>query len=114
MRWFMIAIVLVLIAAFFTNPTESDLRGVLSTIVAAKVEERVPQGPPLPGPLGELRDKAVAAATPAIMDQIGIRRDNYFLFSVFHLDVPKVPMEKEPPACVVGAFKMLFIPMSRC
>lgn len=118
MRWFLIILVLLGVTAFFTNPTEEDLRGVLSKFVAMKVDEKLDEmAPPpeaLPGPLGELRDKAKEALTPAITNSIGIRRSNYFVFSVFHLDVPNVPMEKEPPQCVIGAFKFVFVPMAKC
>jgi hypothetical protein len=118
MRWLLIILVLIGIAAAVTNPAEDDLRGVLSQFVSAKVDEKVDQmAPPvegLPGPLGELKDRAKDALKPAIMDNIGIRRNNYVLFSVFHLDVPNVPMEKAPPQCVIGAFKVVFIPLQSC
>jgi hypothetical protein len=117
MRWVLIILALLGVTAFFTNPTENDLRGVLSQFVAMKVDEKLDQiAPPpgLPGPLGELRDKAKEAITPAITSSIGIRRTSYGVFSVFHLDIPNVPMEKEPPKCVIGAFKAVFIPLSSC
>lgn len=118
MRWFLIILVVLGVGAFFTNPTEDDLRAVLSQFVTAKVDEKmnevVPPPEALPGPLGELRDRAKETITTNVMDSIGIRRSNYFLFSVFHLDVPNVPMEKEPPQCVIGAFKAVFIPLSSC
>jgi hypothetical protein len=118
MRWLLIMLVLLGVAAAATNPGEDDLRAVLSQFVSVKVEEKLDQMPPppgaLPGPLGELRDRAKQALTPAIMDSIGVRRGNYLLFSVFHLDVPNVPMEKAPPQCVIGAFKTVFIPLQSC
>jgi hypothetical protein len=118
MRWFLIILALLSVTAFFTNPAEEDLRGVLSQFVAMKVDEKLNEvAPPpanLPGPLGDLRERAKQALTPAITYSIGIRRDNFYLFSVFHLDVPPVPMEKEPPQCVIGAFKFVFIPLAKC
>ena len=118
MRWFLIIIMLLGVTSFFTNPNEDDLRSVLSEIVEMKVDEKLnemaPPPPNLPGPLGDLRDRAKEALTPAITNSIGIRRDNFYLFSVFHLDVPNVPMEKEPPQCLIGALKFVFIPMAEC
>jgi hypothetical protein len=118
MRWFLIILVVLGVAAFFTNPTEDDLRAVLGRFVAMKVDEKVdevvPPATALPAPLGALRDKAKDAIAPAVTNSIGIRRSNFVLFSVFHLDIPNVPMEKEPPQCVIGAFKAVFIPLSSC
>lgn len=118
MRWFLIILVALGVGALFTNPTEDDLRGVLSQFVAAKVDEKVdgalPPAEALPGPLGEFRDRAKETITTNVMGSIGIRRDNYLLFSIFHLDIPNVPMEKEPPQCVIGAFKAVFIPLAKC
>lgn len=118
MRWFLIVLVLLGVAAAATNPNENDLRGVLSQFVAMKVDEKLgqlPEPPPnLPGPLGQFRDRAKESLAPAITNSIGIRRDNFFLFSVFHLDIPNVPMEKEPPQCLIGAFKVVFVPLMSC
>jgi hypothetical protein len=118
MRWVLIILVLLGVVAVFTNPTEDDLRGVLGQFVAIKVDEKLNEmAPPpeaLPGPLSGLRDRAKDVIAPAVTNSIGIRRNNYFLFSVFHLDIPNVPMEKEPPQCVIGAFKVVFVPMATC
>lgn len=118
MRWFLFILVLLGVTAFLTNPVEEDLRGVLAQFVSAKVDAKVDEvAPPvvgMPGPLGEIRERAKETLKSGAMAAIGVRRDNYGLFSVFHLDVPPVPMEKEPPKCVIGAFKFVFIPLASC
>lgn len=118
MRWFLIILVGLGVVAFFTNPTEPDLRAVLAKFVNAKVDEKVDQlAPPvtaLPGPLGALRERAKEAIKPMAMDSIGIQWNNYVVFSVFHLTFPDVPMEKAPPTCIIGAFKAVFIPLQSC
>ena len=118
MRWFLIILAVLGVGAALTNPNEDDLKSVLSKFVSAKVDEKVDQALPpaegLPGPLGELRERAKERIAGTAMESIGIRRNNYIFFSVFHLDIPNVPMEKEPPQCVIGAFKAVFIPLAAC
>lgn len=118
MRWFLFILFVLGVTAFLTNPDEEDLRGVLAQFVGAKVDAKVDQlAPPvvgMPGPLGEFRERARETLKSGAMASIGIRRDNFGLFSIFHLDVPPVPMEKEPPQCVIGVFKVIFIPLAKC
>jgi hypothetical protein len=118
MRWLLIILVVLGVAAALTNPTEDDLRGVLTQFVSAKVDEKVeqtvPQIPNLPGPLADIRERAKDTIKANVLSSIGIRRSNYFLFSVFHLDIPNVPTDKPPPQCVIGAFKAMFVPLDKC
>lgn len=133
MRFFLFLIFALSVAGYFTNPTEADLRGVLEPMVASKVESemknlpdspKMPSAPQLPGlpgvptpalpQTGTLKEDLKRQIVARIMTEIKIERQNYYVFSMFRLQVPEVPGQPKPPGCVFGAFKMGFIPLTSC
>jgi hypothetical protein len=116
MRFFLFLLIVAAVGAYFTNPTEADLRAQMGSILesyASKVEGAAPPQSSPENPAGAIIDAVKQAVLPAVTNSIGIERTDYRLFSTYKLKAAEGTDQAQMPGCLIGAYKM-FIPLKSC
>lgn len=120
MRVLLFLVIVAAVALYFTNPNTDEVRAAINDYAASKIDAGIAGGnlPNLPPQVG-------AAIGDKVNEQTFIQRQNYYLFSVYHVtmggqDVPGATPEtttheggQQLPGCLIGIAKQA-IPYDKC